>query len=135
MTEDVTTDAQAGGSDGQPASKLPVIIGLIVLVALAGGYMYWQNMTMFTRTGTVTFVDVDNRIAELEMADPDGGSMTKPGTVPMDCEILIDGKPAKLEDIKIGDKVTARLEYRSYKKDGEKIREWIVHKAEIRRGE
>jgi len=134
MSEEMTTDAQKLAPNAKPAGKGPVILGLLVLGAVAVGYMYLQQGAMFTRSGTVVFVDVEKRIAELEWREGDGPAKTKAGQVHADCKITVNGKSATMKDIQIGDKVTARLEYRSYKDDkGEKIREWIVHEATITR--
>jgi len=134
MSEEMTTDAQKLAPNAKPAGKGPVILGLLVLGAIAVGYMYLTQGVLFTRTGTVVFVDVEKRLASLEWQEGDGPAKSKDGQVHPDCKITIDGKPAGLEDIEVGDQVTARMEYRSYKNDqGEKIREWIVHEAKITR--
>lgn len=122
------TQTDSGGN------RTPVIIGLLVLIAVAASYYYFTNMArVFTREGKVTYVDVDKRIASLELPDPKGGMMDVEGQVAPECKITVNGKEATLNDIQIGDDAKVRVEYRSYKKDGAKIKEWIVHKAEITR--
>jgi|GEM_PF-3486013 len=134
MSEEMTTDAQNLAPNAKPAGKGPVIIGLLVLVAIAGVYAYLQQGDMFTRSGTVVFVDAEKRVAELEWREGNGPAKSKEGIVHPDCKITVNGKAGTIEDIQIGDKVTAKLEYRSYKDDqGKKVREWIVHEANITR--
>jgi hypothetical protein len=91
------------------------VLVVVVAVAVLGGLTVAQSLLSGPREegvdGTITYVDPETRTATLEFISPrNGKQMEMKGTVPPECEILLNGMPAKMEDIKAGDKahVTAR---------------------------
>jgi hypothetical protein len=99
---------QVADSTAKPGNQkvlIAAVLGVIVVGAVA-----W-NASRALRTGTfdletakVVSLDVDKRTAEIEFIHPKTGrTMKATGTVPPDCDIAIDGKPASLADVRIGD--------------------------------
>ena len=73
------------------------------------------------------------RSAEMEMPDPKGGTaMSVPGTVPENCVITVNGKPATLQDVRVGDRVRVTAEIRKWKTDaGQKLKEIVPHSVDV----
>lgn len=86
-------------------------IGGIVVVLI--GLLVWQAIRM-TRprqytleNATITRLDLATREGEIEFVHPKSGrTIPVTGQIPPDCPITIDGKPADLADVRVGDKVS-----------------------------
>ncbi len=58
---------------------------------------------------TITKIKLEKQRARFEFIHPQTGDIAQLGSsIPDSCEILIDGKPATLANLRVGDKVTAR---------------------------
>lgn len=80
---------------------IAVLIGVVVTVAqqLAGG------KRVYTVEGVITYLEPDTRTAGFEFKHPRDGSLReKTAKVPEECEILLNGKPATMKDLKVGDR-------------------------------
>ena len=61
-------------------------------------------------SGTVVAVDPAARTAKLEMIDPANGATRQfDGAIPETCKITINGRPATLADLRVGDAVQVRV--------------------------
>ena len=81
------------------------IVGLVVVGGLWAGLKGWHNETKYPR-GTVLAVDPVARTATIEVIHARSGHKIKlNGNVPENCAITIDDRPAKLGDIRVGDRV------------------------------
>jgi hypothetical protein len=90
----------------------PVLAAAAVVILLAAWLGYKINKrTHVVReiSGTVLSVDPDERTASIEFIHPrTGKAFQLTGHVPETCDITIDGKPATLRDIRVGDVVRAQ---------------------------
>ncbi len=55
--------------------------------------------------GIAKKIDLKNNYVSMETVDKSGKTMTREGTIREDTEVVINGRAAKLEDVKEGDKV------------------------------
>jgi hypothetical protein len=89
-----------------------VIIGVVGLaVAVTVWWVAQRRPLAFTREiqGTVIAVDPAARTASLEFPHPRTGELlTLEGSVPADCEIRVNGKPATIADVHVGDVVRVK---------------------------
>lgn len=95
------------------AKKTLVLVGLGVVVA---GVVLWQVLRMtrprpFTvRSARIAALDVATRSGEIEFIHPKSGRRTTvtARNIPPDCEITIDGRPADVSELRVGDAVAVR---------------------------
>jgi len=93
--------------------KRKKIFWLIAGVAVLAATFFVLRPDVRSVKGTVVRVDPATRRATLEIVDPRGGNAFEiTGSIPPECEILIDEQKASLEDIRIGD--FARVKGRLY---------------------
>jgi hypothetical protein len=79
-----------------------VVVVAILCVASARKLLRTETRTM---TGTIVRLDAAKRVATLELVHPKTGrTIQVEGYAPADCEIRIDGKPAAITDLKVGDR-------------------------------
>jgi len=89
-----------------------VLIGLLGCAVVG---VVWANFGRHHRKqklreveGTILDIDVASRTASLEFTHPKSGQLfTVSGILPVHCDIQIDGQPAKLTDLRVGE--TARV--------------------------
>lgn len=89
------------------------MIGGAVVVLSAGVLVALPDIVALLKTyeihGTITWIDYGRREASLEFKHPRSGLLretTRP--VPPDCPITLGGSPGRLEDLRVGDRVTVR---------------------------
>jgi hypothetical protein len=89
---------------------LPFIIAAGILTAGGGAFLRRSGgPTIREVEAVITFVDVENREAAIETTHPKSGAAIElSGEVPPQCAITINGQPAKLADLEIGDQVVVR---------------------------
>ena len=96
----------------QPASKNRILI-VVVIVIGAGALVGIRSLAGppgHEGQGTITAIDLANRRATVEAIDPANGiKRDYVGSVPKDCPISINGKPAQFEDLKEGDLARVRV--------------------------
>ncbi len=87
--------------------KIRIGVGIIgvVLVLVIGSKMRSSDKPKEREIeGTITAVNVSLRTASVEFVHPKTGqTMTISSEIPPDCDIQIDGKPAQLEDVRVGE--------------------------------
>ena len=84
--------------------------------------------------GTVTQVDVANRRATLEFMDSANGTMGEvTGEVPESCLVTIDGAPAVLSDVRVGDAVVARALIERRKEAGNRSKRIVAEELRVTR--
>jgi hypothetical protein len=101
----------------QPASKSRLVVVVIIILGGAGliGIRSLAPAPSHEGQGTITSIDAAARTATVEAIDPANGNRRDyVGSVPAECPITINGKPAKLEDLRVGD--LARVRVRSDRK-------------------
>ncbi len=83
------------------------------------GFVGWRMLSMGKprvrdlEGVTITQLDADARVAEIEFVHPKTGRKhTLASDVPVDCEIVVDGLPARLAALRVGDVVDVRGEIR-----------------------
>lgn len=99
----------AGAGRSAADRKLRLLIAIIAGVAAAAAganYVLQQTMGMNRRTEfTLTSLDVATRTAKIEVVLPKNGKrITLSAEVPADCEIYVDGVPAAMSEIRVGDR-------------------------------
>lgn len=82
------------------------LIGVAVLATAGLGYAYRElRPKVHTVEGTIVQLDPESRRATIEIRHPRTGQLIDVrGEVPADCEIHIDGQPASLADLKLGER-------------------------------
>jgi hypothetical protein len=95
----------------RPKKRL-VVGGLIILCVIAIGLETARRMgqtQVRTVTGTIVQLDAQTRHAAIEIIHPKTGKPLRiEGTAPPECDIQVDGKPATLAELRVGDR--ARVE-------------------------
>ncbi|HSW46813.1 MAG TPA: hypothetical protein VLM89_14730 [Phycisphaerae bacterium] len=96
--------------------KKRIVIGMVVVTVVAvvavRFALRYAASTVVTVPGKIVEFDPVARTATFEFIRPKTGEVTRlSGDVPEDCEIQIDGRPAGLADVKVGDAatITARV--------------------------
>lgn len=82
-----------------------VLVGIVVVVSLGIGVVRrMTDMQVRTISGTIMSIDVQARTASIEFVHPKTGrTLQIDGTVPPGCDISIDGRPASMEDLRVGE--------------------------------
>jgi hypothetical protein len=100
------TSNEASSPQPQVTRARPVLIGaivLVVIVVIVQGVLSSMSGTE-TVDAVLTHVDVSKRLAAAEILDPRKNLRTDMlGEVPPDCTITINGAPADLSDLQVGD--------------------------------
>ena len=91
-------------------TKWVVVVVLVVGVAAFEFLRSSSRRFVHEASGTVVAVDPSARTAKLEMIDPANGA-TRPfdGVIPETCKITLNGRPATLGDLRVGDAVQVRV--------------------------
>jgi hypothetical protein len=89
-----------------------MIVALVIVCVAAVG---WETVRRIGRAqirtveGTIVQIDAATRQGAIEVVHPKTGKLLRiEGFVPPDCDIQIDGQPAGLGDLRVGEK--ARVE-------------------------
>ena len=91
--------------------KTIVAVGALVVVATLAVAVTYRLLREDVRTitGTITRIDLETRTASIEFVHrKTGRTLRIDGTVPPDCDIRIDGRPARLSDLKVGQHTTVQ---------------------------
>lgn len=102
----------------QLSKSQKIFIGIAALLGFciwAGFYVYDEFKPRHRAVdGTLVALDAASRTATLSFIHPKSGeSMTLKGTVAEDCEILIDGNPQSLGELRAGMQATVEATVRS----------------------
>lgn len=82
------------------------VIGVAIVVVVGTQYRKTRTKSLHQTQGTILSIDVASRQATIEFVHPKSGQRFQlAGDVPADCNIHIDGKPATLADLKVGEQV------------------------------
>lgn len=127
-------------SAARPKNNTPIVVGVIVILVAAGIWYATSDgkrSKIIEAEGRVTFVDYEARQAEIELPDPKRPQpMTIEGEVPADCKFTMNGKPATLEDVRVGDKVRVKASLSKWKTpEGEKRKKIVPLEVDILRSE
>jgi len=106
--------AAATGVKVTQTTKKVLVVGIIVVVV--AGVASWRAVrrrpaprTREITGATIRTLDVARQMAEVEFAHPKTGRRIRlTGTLAPGCEILVDGQPATLADLQVGDLVDVR---------------------------
>jgi|GEM_PF-3480042 hypothetical protein len=106
---DAVPGAAATGDDVTQTAKKALVVGIIVVVV--AGVASWRAVsrrpaprTREIAGATIRMLDVARQTAEVEFAHPKTGRRIRlTGTLAPGCEILVDGQPATLADLRVGD--------------------------------
>jgi hypothetical protein len=94
------------------SAKKTVVVGAIVVVVLAVAGWRVSRLRQPPRVRelagvTITMLDVAKQTAEVEFVHPKSGRTIRlSGTMAPGCQIFIDGQPARLADVRVGDVAT-----------------------------
>ena len=82
-------------------------VAVLALILIIGSRL--SRAESHTVNVTITRIDADARTASVELVRPKTGQTIQlEGTVPPECEISIDGQPAALGDLRVGDRAQVR---------------------------
>ncbi len=87
--------------------KVLIVIAIAVLIGVVVGVarQFVGGKRVYTVEGVITYLEPETRMAGFEFKHPRDGSLReKTAKVPADCEILLNGKPAEMKDLKVGDR-------------------------------
>ncbi|MEE8168931.1 MAG: hypothetical protein V3T70_00150 [Phycisphaerae bacterium] len=86
---------------------VPALVGFVLIVAIAAGVYYRMTLTeSHTLSGRIRMIDQANRSATLEIINSENGQTIEiTGDVLPDCQITLNGRPAALSDLVLGDEV------------------------------
>jgi hypothetical protein len=114
------SQASGDGVDVKPAARKALILGGVAIIVIAGLAAYARHLTRpreyELKSATITSLEFERqgeRIVSargvLEFVHPRSGqTMSVTGTIPADCPIFVDGAPAQLPDLRVGDQVAVR---------------------------
>jgi hypothetical protein len=84
-----------------------LVLGLVALLVLGFYLRSRSGPKSIAVKATVLGISPGTRSATLEYVHPNSGQRLQgSGSIPMNCEILIDGRPGQFTDIRPGDAVT-----------------------------
>lgn len=92
-----------------PVKKFAIAAGGLVVVAILWSAFHVRTTTVKRELegGKVISLDPETRTGTLEYIHPESGQRIElSGTIPPGTEILINGEPATLEEIEVGELVT-----------------------------
>lgn len=95
----------------KPATTKGLLLALIGLIVLGGvSWQVWRltrprDYTL--KSATITQIDAARRTGEVEFVHPKSGQTMRvtANYIPPECEITINGEPATLADVRVGDTV------------------------------
>ena len=115
MQDQVTHDTSVASPNATSSgSKTPLWIGIAVIVIgailiSARGYFAGPSTREIETSFVITFLDASRDHAVIECDHPlRGTKVEQPINIPESCEISINGEPATLADLKIGDEGIGR---------------------------
>ncbi len=97
--------------------KRKQIISIVVVVVFVAGLALVTRLAnpdirVFVVEGTITWLNAAERKMSIQYTSPRKRKLReKTADVPEDCEIILDGKPASLGDLKAGDLIELKVEY------------------------
>jgi hypothetical protein len=111
---DAPTTTPPPGAGGLARRHKALLLTLVVVVVLAAvAYQVYRSIPR-ARVGqidaaTVTAVNPEQRTAEIEFTHPRSGRLIRlKGTLAPAGQLLIDGEPAPLAELRVGDRVAVR---------------------------
>lgn len=101
------TNVEPAPPSFQLRKAMPVLVGaIVVLVTVVAVLGRRSGSEAKPVNGVMTYVDAAKRLGAAEILDPRTNVQREMlGEFPPDCVITINGKPAELSDLRIGDKV------------------------------
>ncbi len=99
-----------------------ILIGVIVLALIVLKVTGPRDYTL--PSAKVVAIDANTRTGTVEFVERKSGkTITARAVVPDDCEIKIDGQPATINDVHLGDKISAYVTY--YWFSGRAVAHWV----------
>jgi hypothetical protein len=95
----------------KPSARKGLLLALLGLLVVAGvAWQAWrlaQPRIYTLKSATITKMDAERRTGEVEFVHPKSGQTMRvtAANIPPDCEISINGVPATLADVRVGDTV------------------------------
>lgn len=89
------------------------VITLLAAAAVVAGIVIKNRASVFEVEGVITMIDAKSRVASLEFTNPRTGKRVERSVeIADDCEILLNGSPAKMDDLKPGEKAVVKALYK-----------------------
>jgi hypothetical protein len=116
------------------------VLAVVLIVGLAAFEFLRSSSRRFVHeaSGTVVAVDSAARTAKLEMIDPANGATRQfDGAIPETCKITVNGTPATLADLRVGDavQVRVRIERRGSRSDRDRTTLTTAEAIDIKRSD
>lgn len=92
-------------------NRIVILVAGLIVVAAFGAVSLTRSLASVEREikGTIASLNLETRHASLSFKHPrTWKDMTVDGVVPADCPITIDGRPATLADLHVGEHVRVR---------------------------
>jgi len=107
-----------------------ILIAVPILLIVASILVVKFKTPTFETEGTITSLNAATRTASFEYQNPrTGKQIESSASIPEDCEILINDKPATLSDVRVGEKAVVRASWNKQKKEIRPARVKIVRTA------
>ncbi len=114
-TQDPSKSHPSAATTGKPnifKQKRYIVAAVIVLAAatLSVVRSSGSDIRKLDVDGTITYIDLSSRSAGLEYDSPRNGQLREiAGKIPEDCDILLNGSPATLDDLRVGDRASIKV--------------------------
>lgn len=91
------------------------VVAIATAAVIGGGAVAWVLLSgraeRNVREGKIVWIDHETRIASLEFIHPNGRVSEISGEIVPDCDIRINGEPATIDDLRVGDEGRVRGRY------------------------
>jgi hypothetical protein len=106
------------------------IVGIAVVVVVLGVsavQIIQTKLAVIEVDGTITHIDLPSRSATLEFINPRNGKLVEiAGPVPPECTIELNGKPADVDEIVVGDQARVRVRWNKKTKRAIPVAVWVT---------
>ncbi len=90
--------------------RVAVLAIVAVAIVVAAVVVVRHFAAIHDVKGTITYLDIAQRVASVEVIDPANGRTREfRGTAADDCVVTINGQPAQLTDLRVGDTAQMRV--------------------------
>jgi hypothetical protein len=133
--QDPSKPHSSAGATGKPnifKQKRYIVAAVIILAAATLSVVRSSSsgVRKLDVDGTITYIDLSSRSAGLEYVSPRNGQLREiAGKIPEDCDILLNGSPAALDDLRVGDRASIKVLWDTEKAQLQAVAVSVTRKA------
>lgn len=136
MSEDEGRALADGDAKAEHSFGGKALIVILLVVGVAVVVPMFRGPELHEVRGTITNIDLTARRATLRYVDPATGTVREvTGDVPESCGITVNGKPAELSDLTVGDVAKAQALIEDRERDGKKEKCIVAEELHVDRAE